>query len=80
MKYTVEMGSGSMLFNPSFIKIGSGIQKLFRTCIHMHAHTQRQQGDLICPLLFFQNEESRLKNQSLQMYQCILHLTMIFNG
>jgi hypothetical protein len=30
MKYVVEMGSGSMmyLYIPSFIKIGSGIQKL----------------------------------------------------
>jgi hypothetical protein len=28
MKYAVEMGSGAMLYTPSFIKIGSGIQKL----------------------------------------------------
>jgi hypothetical protein len=28
MKYTVEMGSGAMIYIPSFIKIGSGIQKL----------------------------------------------------
>jgi hypothetical protein len=28
MKYAVEMGSGAMTFIPSFIKIGSGIQKL----------------------------------------------------
>jgi hypothetical protein len=28
MKYTVEMGSGAMIFIPNFIKIGSGIQKL----------------------------------------------------
>jgi hypothetical protein len=28
MKYAVEMGSGAMLYIPSFIKIGSGIQKL----------------------------------------------------
>jgi hypothetical protein len=30
MKYTVEMGSGAMIYIPSFIKIGSGIQKLIR--------------------------------------------------
>jgi hypothetical protein len=28
MKYAVGMGSGVMIYIPSFIKIGSGIQKL----------------------------------------------------
>jgi hypothetical protein len=28
MKYAVEMGSGAMIYIPSFIKIGSSIQKL----------------------------------------------------
>jgi hypothetical protein len=28
MKYTVEMGSGAMIYILGFIKIGSGIQKL----------------------------------------------------
>jgi hypothetical protein len=28
MKYTVEMGSDAMIYTPSFIKIGSSIQKL----------------------------------------------------
>jgi hypothetical protein len=28
MKYVVEMGSGGMIYIPSFIKIGSGIEKL----------------------------------------------------
>jgi hypothetical protein len=28
MKYAVEMGSAAMIYVPSFIKIGSGIQKL----------------------------------------------------
>jgi hypothetical protein len=28
MKYAVEMDSGAMMYIPSFIKIGSGIQKL----------------------------------------------------
>jgi hypothetical protein len=28
MKYVVEMGSGAMIYIPSFIKIGSGIHEL----------------------------------------------------
>jgi hypothetical protein len=28
MKYAVKMGSGAMIYIPSFMKIGSGIQKL----------------------------------------------------
>jgi hypothetical protein len=28
MKYAVEMGSGAVIYTPSFIEIGSGIQKL----------------------------------------------------
>jgi hypothetical protein len=28
MKYAFEMGSGAMIYIPSFIKIGSGSQKL----------------------------------------------------
>jgi hypothetical protein len=28
MKYAVEMGSGAMIYIPSFVMIGSGIQKL----------------------------------------------------
>jgi hypothetical protein len=28
MKYAAEMGSGAVIYMPSFIKIGSGIQKL----------------------------------------------------
>jgi hypothetical protein len=28
MKYAIEMGSGAMMYIPSFIKIDSGIQKL----------------------------------------------------
>jgi hypothetical protein len=30
MKYAVEMGSGAMIYIPSFIQTGSGIQKLVR--------------------------------------------------
>jgi hypothetical protein len=28
MKYAAERGSGAMIYIPSFVKIGSGIQKL----------------------------------------------------
>jgi hypothetical protein len=28
MKYAVEMGSGALIYTPSFTEIGSGIQKL----------------------------------------------------
>jgi hypothetical protein len=30
MKYAVEIGSGVIIYIPSFIKAGSGIQKLMR--------------------------------------------------
>jgi hypothetical protein len=51
------MGSGAMIYVPSFIKIGSGIQKL----IVGDSQTHRQHGDLICLPVFFQNKKSRLK-------------------
>jgi hypothetical protein len=35
MKYAVEMGSGATIYIPSFVKIGSGTQKLTRgICRH----------------------------------------------
>jgi hypothetical protein len=43
MKYPVEMGSGAMIYIPSFIKIGPGIQKL----IGRDTKTRRQDGDRI---------------------------------
>jgi hypothetical protein len=63
------MGSGAVIYVPSFIKIGSGVQKVIGG-IH------RQQGDLISLLLFFLNKESRLRNKiefiyslNLQVYE-----------
>jgi hypothetical protein len=50
MKYAVEMGSDAMMYIQSFIKIGSGIQKLIGG---IHRHTHRQQHDLISLLYFF---------------------------
>jgi hypothetical protein len=52
------MGSDAVIYLPSFMKIGSGVQKL----IGGQTHTHGQQRDVMCkPILFFQNEESRLK-------------------
>jgi hypothetical protein len=39
MKYAVEMGSGVMIYIPSFIKIGLGLQKLIGR-IHRHIDTE----------------------------------------
>jgi hypothetical protein len=51
MKYVVELGSGAVIYIPSYINIGSGIQKL------MEGYTDhRQHQDSISLLL-----ESRLK-------------------
>jgi hypothetical protein len=36
MKYAVEMGSGTMIYTPSFLKIGSGILKLVAMGIGRH--------------------------------------------
>jgi hypothetical protein len=44
MKYAVEMGSVAIIYIPSFINIGSGIQKLIGG---IHIQTHRQEGDRI---------------------------------
>jgi hypothetical protein len=41
MKYAVRMGSGGMIYIPSFIKISSGIQRFIRG----DTQTHRQHGD-----------------------------------
>jgi hypothetical protein len=56
MKYAVEMGSGAMLHIPSFVKIGSGIQKL----IGLDTQTAWKSHKLTF-IFFFKNKESRLK-------------------
>jgi hypothetical protein len=40
MKYTVEMGSGAMIYIPNFTMNGSGIQKLMRG---IHRHINRKE-------------------------------------
>jgi hypothetical protein len=49
MKYVVEMGSGAMVYIPSFIKVGSDLQTLLTG---IYIPTCRQQSDLICLILF----------------------------
>jgi hypothetical protein len=49
------MGSGAMMYIPSFIKIGSGIQKLM---VGIHTHTETGWRPL---KITFSNQESRLK-------------------
>jgi hypothetical protein len=39
MKYAVQMGSGAIMYIPSFIMIGSSIQKLIKG---IHRHTERK--------------------------------------
>jgi hypothetical protein len=58
MKYTVEMGSRAMIYIPSFIKIGSGTQKLIGG-----RYTDIRHGDCISLPSFFQNKESRLLSE-----------------
>jgi hypothetical protein len=43
MKHAIQMGSGAMIYIPSFIKIGSGIHML----IWGDTQTHRQEGDCI---------------------------------
>jgi hypothetical protein len=49
------MGSGAMIYIPSFIETGSSIQKLIE---EVHGH--RQHGDRISLLPIFQNKESSI--------------------
>jgi hypothetical protein len=58
--YAVEIGSGAMVYIPSFIKIGSGIQKLMGRGVR-GSQTRRQNSDLVKPTFIFLNEESRPK-------------------
>jgi hypothetical protein len=51
------MGLGAVIYVPSFIKIGSGIQKSTRgihrhTLTHTHTHTHPEKRDLISLLYF----------------------------
>jgi hypothetical protein len=50
MKYAVEMGSGAVIYIPSFIRTGSAIQELKGRGV---TETQRQHGVRISLLSFF---------------------------
>jgi hypothetical protein len=52
-----------VIYVPSFIKIGSGIQKLIGV-IHRYTHTQTAKRSHK-PTLFFKNKASRLKMKDL---------------
>jgi hypothetical protein len=52
MTYAVEKGSGAMIYIPSFINIGSGIQKLLERG-YSDTETDRQHGDLTNLFYFF---------------------------
>jgi hypothetical protein len=58
MKYDVELGSDSMIYIPSFIKIFSGIRKLI---CGGNTQTYRQHSNHISLFYFFQNKESSWK-------------------
>jgi hypothetical protein len=46
MKYAVEMGSGAMIRIPSFINIGSGIQKLIAGGQDSQTHKHRESMEI----------------------------------
>jgi hypothetical protein len=70
MKYAIEMGSGAIIYIPSFIEIGSAIQKLSGGG-GGNSQTHRQHDNRISILIFFQNKESRLKIRILAIFLII---------
>jgi hypothetical protein len=66
--YAIEMVSGAMIYVPSFITIGSGVQKLMGGGIQTHARTATWSHK---PTLFFQNKESRLKTTPISPCVCV---------
>jgi hypothetical protein len=61
-KYVVEMGSGTMIYIPSFIKTGSGVQKITGG---IHRHTDNMVSHN--PDFIFQNKECILKKVKLSL-------------
>jgi hypothetical protein len=57
------MGAGATIYIPSFRKIDSDLQGMFGggRCTHTDIQTHRQQVDLKCLHLFFQNKGSMVK-------------------
>jgi hypothetical protein len=52
MEYTTKIGSGAMIYTPSFIKISSGIQKLVGKCTDTQTEIWSNEPNSI----FFQNK------------------------
>jgi hypothetical protein len=69
------MGSGAVIYVPSFIKIGSGVQKLIAGNTQTHTRTATCYHK---PTLFFQNKESRL--EILQSSKCLKKFESIKAG
>jgi hypothetical protein len=66
MKYAFEMGSGAMIYIPSFIKIDSGIQKSkWRGNSQTDSQTTAWRSHK--PTIILQNKESRLKTLKTQL-------------
>jgi hypothetical protein len=62
MKHAVETGSVAVINMPGLLKIGSGIQKLIGGGEAQEQRLpDRQHGDHISILSFFQNKESGIK-------------------
>jgi hypothetical protein len=52
MNYVVEIGLDAVLYIPSFLNIGSGIQKLLEgTLIQRDRHTHREESQFLILLL-----------------------------
>jgi hypothetical protein len=63
MKYSVEIGLNTMIYIPSFINIGSGIQKLTGEGGFTGTQTHRPHSDLISLLSFFKTRKLGYKQQ-----------------
>jgi hypothetical protein len=70
---TFEVGSSAVIYIPSFINIGSGIQKL----IGGYTQAHRQHDDLINLFLFSQNKKSRLKRNWVGIYGISTYFLML---
>jgi hypothetical protein len=69
LNYAVDIELAAMIYIPSFLKIGSGIQKLMLGGGGIHG--DRRHGCLISLFEFFQIKESRLKQLCTFPGQCI---------
>jgi hypothetical protein len=71
MKYAVEMGSGAMMYVPSFIQIGSAIQMLIR------GDTQTAWGSHKPIFLFWKNRVGLWDHVAVRVCLCVSAYTLI---